>query len=93
MTTVFKEAQKMGIKNRRLLSIAGRIVLEWYREWNPDAIGKTESTEIVRGKPKTFIVVGYPENEAVRIQLIIQETKRLRRGNKSKNSNRRNGRS
>lgn len=88
MTTVFQEAEKLGIKNRRLLSIAGRVVLEWYREHNPDAIGKTESTEITKGKPKTFVVVGYPDKEAGRIQLIIQQTKKLRRGNKSKNSNR-----
>ena len=80
MTTVFKEAEKLGIKNRRLLSIAGRIVLEWYREHNPLVIGKTESTEIVRGKEKTFYVVAYPKKEAGRIQLIIQETKKLRRG-------------
>lgn len=84
MTTVYKEAQKMGIKNRRLLSIVGRVVLEWYREWNPTVIGKTESTEIVFGKEKTFIVAGYPENESVRIQEIIQQTKKLRIGSKRK---------
>lgn len=84
MTTLFKEAQKLGIKNRRLLSISGRIVLEWYKENNPEAIGKSESTEIVMGKKRTFNVVGYPESESGRIQLIIQQTKRLRRNNRKK---------
>ena len=93
MTTVFKEAQKIGINNKRLLSIAGRIILEWYNEHAPQAVGKTESTEVFQGVEKTFVVVGYPNNEAGRIQLMLKQIKQNRRNvYKSKNINQRNKR-
>lgn len=91
-TTVFKEAEKLGIKNKRILCLSGRAVLAWYRENAPSLIGSEPSTEIVGGKETTFNVASYPIKEAGRIQLLIQKTKKQGRGYKGKNNNRWNKR-